>query len=44
MMSLVFRDHEVFAPAVEEAVLVVGGMAFPNDNREVAPAHTEKVA
>ena len=38
--SLVFCDHEDFAPAVE----AVGGMAFPNDSREVVPAHTENVA
>ena len=42
--SLVFRDHEDFAPAVEAAALAVGGVAFPNDSREVAPAHTENVA
>ena len=42
--SLIFRDHEDFAPAVEVAALAVGGVAFPNDSREVAPAHTENVA
>ena len=42
--SLVFRDHEDFAPAAEVAALAVGGVAFPNDSREVVPVHTENVA
>ena len=42
--SLVFRDHKDFAPAVEVAALAVGGVAFPNDSREVVPAHTGNVA
>ena len=42
--SLVFRDHEDFARAAEVAALAVGGVAFPNDSREVVPAHTGNVA
>ena len=37
-------SFEDFAPAVEVAALAVGGVAFPNDSREVVPAHTENVA
>ena len=42
--SLVFRDHVDFVPAAKVAALAVGGVAFPNDSREVVPAHTENVA
>ena len=34
----------VACPAVEAAALAVGSVAFPNDNREAAPAYTENVA
>ena len=34
----------VACPAVEAAALAVGGVAFPNDNREAVPAYTENVA
>ena len=42
--SLIFRDHEDFAPAAEVAVLAVEGVAFPNESRDVVPAHTGNVA
>ena len=42
--SPVFRGHEDFAPAAEVAALAVEGVAFPNESREVVPAHTGNVA